>query len=258
MDPASVPQGSYFTVRVPGEPVEGARPEGGWGTVSALDRTFPLFPDPAGGFRALVPVPLTAKAGERSVRVELGKRESRAKVRILRRDKGKTQALKSLSVTESRAQAMNEDRTDLKSALRRVTPEARWSGPLRRPTAGRLTAVFGQRRVYGGGATWFHSGLDFAMQSGWPVVASAPGRVAVANRNRTYGNVVVLDHGQTVFTVYMHMKKLAVKEGQIVGQGELLGTMGDTGFALGPHLHFSTYIAGTTVDPEEVLCRGLP
>ena len=230
----------------------------GEGAVTALDRTVRLFPDPAGGLRALVPVPLDTKKGIRTVRVKLGRERLEAKFQVIKRGEGKLQALRELKVNDNRALAMREDGVELRSFVRKVTPEARWSGPLRKPTAGRVTAVFGQRRVYGGGATWFHRGVDFAMQSGWPVVAVAPGRVVYAGRNHTYGNLVVLDHGQTVFTVYMHMKRLVAEEGMTVNEGQVIGTMGDTGFALGPHLHLSAYIAAVSVDPLDLLARGLP
>ena len=182
----------------------------------------------------------------------------RSQLVVERRAGEKTQKLSRLTVDDKRAMALKDDRVEMRAALKRTGEAAMWAGPMRHPIPGRISAVFGQRRVYGGGATWFHSGVDFAMPKGWPIVAVAPGRVAISGMMASYGNTVVLDHGQTVHTVYMHMSKIIVKEGERVNQGQIIGLVGETGMALGPHLHFSSYITTVPVDPLEFLSRGLP
>ena len=89
-------------------------------------------------------------------------------------------------------------------------------------------------------------------------MAAAAGIVLLSRNVDMYGNAVVLDHGQTVHTAYFHMTSRAVAEGQRVEAGQIIGTVGSTGLATGPHLHFGTYIGPVPVDPEEMLRRGLP
>jgi len=264
VEPASVRQGSYAVVM--------AVVAEDSGTVGVLDRTFPLYrvngasasrnagetPSLRGGLRALIPVPLATPPGRKEMVVRVSGRTVRLTLVVERRAGEKPQKLSSLTVDDKRAMAMKEDRGEMLAVLKKTGGTALWTGPLRVPIMGRISAVFGQKRVYGGGASWFHSGVDFAMPKGWPIMAAAPGRVAMAGMVSSYGNCVVLDHGQTVHTVYMHMSKLLVKAGERVNEGQIIGLVGDTGLALGPHLHFSAYITTVPVDPLEFLERGLP
>jgi murein DD-endopeptidase MepM/ murein hydrolase activator NlpD len=89
------------------------------------------------------------------------------------------------------------------------------------------------------------------------VIAPAAGIVALAARIGAYGNIIVLDHGQTLLTACLHLKTVQVEEGQRVEAGQVIGTVGETGLARGPHLHFGVYIGGVAVDPAEVLARGI-
>jgi len=247
--PASVVQGSYavVTADVPGES----------GRIEVMDLSYPMY-RVGGIWRGLVPVALSVGPGKKRLVVKADGRTFSAELRVERRPGEKTQKLTKLTVDDKRAMNLKEDKVEIRSVLRRTGKDAMWTGPMRNPIMGRISAVFGQKRVYGGGATWFHSGVDFAMPKGWPIVAVAPGRVSIAGMMASYGNTVVLDHGQTVHTVYMHMSKLLVKEGERVNQGQIIGLVGETGMALGPHLHFSSYISTVPVDPLEFLTRGLP
>lgn len=250
LEPQAVRQGSWAVLRVPAAAAKG--------TVEALGRVLPLFPGD-GGLRALIPVPLTTAPGRRAILIRVRGREYTASLRVVRRGAPPKQVLTSLKVTAETAVALRSNKAVLGTVLRVVTPEARWSGPFRRPAPGRISAEFGAPRAYGGtGAGWPHRGLDFAPGRGWPVVASGPGTVALSRKLPEYGNIVVLDHGQTVFTAYLHMMAREVNEGARVAEGQVIGTVGATGFATGPHLHFAVYIAGVAVDPAELLERGLP
>lgn len=120
------------------------------------------------------------------------------------------------------------------------------------PVAGdyRLTARFGES-----GPRWEsgrHTGLDFAAPAGTPVVATAPGRVTHAGPAGPYGNLVVVDHGPAV-TYYAHLAAVSVSAGEVVGAAEQVGTVGATGNATGPHLHFEVRVDGVPQDPASVL-----
>ena len=134
-----------------------------------------------------------------------------------------------------------------------------WRGPFRLPTAGVVTSVFGARRSYGGGPpTGSHSGVDLANSTGTPVCAPARGRVVLVEWLESFGQVVMLDHGQGVYTYYLHMKSCAVQVGQLVKPGDLLGDMGQEGIATGPHVHWSLTVAGVRVDPLEWVNKDMP
>lgn len=251
VEPARAVQGSFTCVRVTGS----AR----GGTVEALGGTWPLYPA-AGGWRTLVPVPLGAKPGRVRVRVELkGGRELVAPFRVDARERQVIRAIKGLTVGAADAAALNAHKVVLSRALRTTGPVALWTaGPLRAPVPGPVTSPFGVTRSYGGTAEWPHRGADFGSPAGWPVIAPAAGVVVLSRQMTMYGNIMVLDHGQGVHTSYLHMTSRELKEGQRVEAGQVLGTVGATGFAKGAHLHFGTYIGPVAVDPLDMLQRGLP
>jgi murein DD-endopeptidase MepM/ murein hydrolase activator NlpD len=132
----------------------------------------------------------------------------------------------------------------------RFTPEKLWDGPFIFPSSGPITAPFGDGRSYNGApVSSRHSGTDFGAEEGSPVIASARGRVAFAGYLATRGNSVMIDHGGGVFTGYHHMSRIDVVEGQEMAQGQLVGAVGATGLATGPHLHWELIVAGVNVDP---------
>jgi murein DD-endopeptidase MepM/ murein hydrolase activator NlpD len=192
------------------------------------------------------------------VTARAGGREVRATLTVLRRPARPVEAIPSLVVTAERVTSLRNNRQRLGAVLRGVSPRALWDGPWRRPLPGRISAEYGAPRSYGGGAGWPHRGVDFAGEEGWPVVAVAPGVVVLARRLESYGNTVVVDHGQTVFTSYLHLQRSQVAPGDRIGEGQVLGVVGATGMATGPHLHFGAHIAGVAIDPLELLARGLP
>lgn len=117
------------------------------------------------------------------------------------------------------------------------------------PTDGWVTSEFGYRRSPFTDRREFHKGLDIAGPTGTPVYATAKGKVIAAGRDGAYGLTVSLDHGSGIVTSYAHLNSLAVKEGQSVSRGELVGYMGSTGRTTGPHLHYEVRLNGIPVDP---------
>lgn len=114
-----------------------------------------------------------------------------------------------------------------------------WSQQFVRPAGGRITGVYGSSRVFGGLEQPPHTGLDIANAEGTPVRAAADGLVRLATGPfLLQGNMVLLDHGAGLVTTYMHLSEIAVRPGQRVRQGEMLGRIGTTGRSTGPHLHW--------------------
>jgi murein DD-endopeptidase MepM/ murein hydrolase activator NlpD len=98
--------------------------------------------------------------------------------------------------------------------------------------------------------TWkFHSGTDFKADPGTPVGAAGDGVVVFAGRQGGYGNVIYIDHGGGVVTLYGHLRRIEVKKDAPVAAGERIGQVGSTGRATGPHLHFEVRLDGRPVDP---------
>lgn len=134
-----------------------------------------------------------------------------------------------------------------------ATPERLWTANFSRPSKARVSAAFGIRRIVNGKLLkdYFHSGVDFAGFTGSPVVACAPGKVILAKTGyKLHGNCISIDHGQGVVSFYIHLNKLGVKLGQTVKAGELIGQIGQTGRANGPHLHFSIYVNKQASNPN--------
>ena len=135
------------------------------------------------------------------------------------------------------------------------TPEKFWKGSFKRPNQGRMSTQYGVRRYYNGvfANDYYHRGLDYAGASGSAVVAPAAGRVVlvgtVAQGFKVHGNVIGVDHGQGVASIFMHLKQISVKEGDFVQPGQKIGTVGSTGASTGPHLHWGLYVNGKSVDP---------
>jgi murein DD-endopeptidase MepM/ murein hydrolase activator NlpD len=126
---------------------------------------------------------------------------------------------------------------------------------------GRRTSGFGDRRVYdysdGTRGYSVHLGVDIASPTGTPVPASGRGRVVFADSRIMTGNTVVIEHLPGLFTLYYHMSSLAVRVGDMVEKGQVIGEIGMTGFATGPHLHWELQCAGVAVDPDAVSRRPL-
>ena len=119
--------------------------------------------------------------------------------------------------------------------------------------AGKAGSGFGYRLDPFTGRRAFHAGLDFEVEPGHPVVASASGRVVWAERRGPYGLAVEIDHGGTNKTRYGHLSALVVASGQRIGQGETLGWSGATGRAAIPGLHFEVWRNEVVLDPRKHL-----
>jgi murein DD-endopeptidase MepM/ murein hydrolase activator NlpD len=134
-----------------------------------------------------------------------------------------------------------------------LSDERMWNGPFSPPSKARRSTGFGLKRMVNGRLLkdYFHSGLDFAGALGSPITACAGGKVILVGRGfKLHGNTLAIDHGQGVISFYIHMNSIKVKEGDIVKQGQTIGTVGQTGRATGPHLHFSIYVNKVAANPS--------
>jgi murein DD-endopeptidase MepM/ murein hydrolase activator NlpD len=145
-----------------------------------------------------------------------------------------------------------------KDYLNRITPEREWSGAFAAPANAEISDVFGSQRIFNGKTSSPHLGLDFRVPTGTPVEAMNDGTVLLARLLYFEGNFVVLDHGQGLLTLYLHLSEFKVKEGDQVKRGQVIGLSGGTGRATGPHLHVAVRWKGTYLDPGGVMRLRLP
>ena len=134
----------------------------------------------------------------------------------------------------------------------RKTDSARthWGERLDWPAQGRVSGVFGSQRFYNGKARSFHSGVDIAKAKGAAIRAPAGGTVTLVHQGMYFaGKIVVLDHGHGLASTFIHLSKTLVKVGDRVRKGQLVGRVGATGRATGPHLHWSLSWFQTRIDP---------
>jgi murein DD-endopeptidase MepM/ murein hydrolase activator NlpD len=144
------------------------------------------------------------------------------------------------------------ERKKVNAVFAGFTEQRIWQDAFGFPLAGELrtTAPFGQRRSYNGGpVSSYHAGQDLGADGGTPVYAPAAGTVALAEPLQVRGNVVIIDHGLSVFTGFWHLSQINVETGQPVVRGEVVGLVGNTGLSTGPHLHWEMRVLGVPVDP---------
>lgn len=148
---------------------------------------------------------------------------------------------------------IRNDREKVRAALAQPLPQRHWSLPLERPVPGTVSSLFGLKRIFNGQPRGVHRGLDLRGAQGTPIRACADGVVALADNLYFSGNAVYINHGDGVFTSYLHMSETHVKPGQRVRRGDVLGLVGATGRVTGPHLHLGLTVQGEAVDPQPLL-----
>ncbi len=155
-------------------------------------------------------------------------------------------------------QRINEEIALTTAARKRLSDLRDFAGTFIWPAVGPLTGVYGSQRVYNGEAGRPHFGLDIAAPRGAPVVAPAGGRVSLAHHDMFYsGGTVILDHGMGLSSTFIHLDAVLVEPEQRLQQGELLGRVGASGRATGPHLDWRMNWFDVRLDPQ-ILMRGIP
>ena len=257
----AIPAHAYQVQVLPASPVRGdtlavvirADNTGNAPTVAVGGETYPSFPISGNRYRALVPTSPNTKAGNMTIQVSGSEGTENTTVRI------GDHYFPTQYITLSGASAGLEgtdyefDRLDALRALR--TPQRYWDGPMARPSTGFVSSIYGLQRYYNGvfAEDYYHRGVDYAAGNGSPIYAPAAGRIEVVGRVEDgfvlNGNTIGIDHGQGVTSVMIHLSGFAVKEGDMVQEGQLIGYMGATGFASGPNLHWGLFVNGVAVDP---------
>jgi murein DD-endopeptidase MepM/ murein hydrolase activator NlpD len=148
---------------------------------------------------------------------------------------------------ESRLTAAKSD-VDRRNSLAAATPSI-W------PAHGWLSSSVGRRTDPINGGADYHQGLDISADAGSPVYATADGTVTIAAREGAYGNLITIDHGYGLETRYGHLSKYEVRAGAKITRGQVIGRVGATGRATGPHLHYEVRVNGRLLNPLQLLLQ---
>ncbi len=138
-------------------------------------------------------------------------------------------------------------------ARKRNSGNVHFTGSWTQPTEGRVSGVYGSQRILNGTPGSTHLGMDIAAPRGTAVLAAATGSVSLVHQDMVLsGKTVLIDHGHGVSSVYIHLSEIHVAEGDLVQQGQRIGSVGSTGRASGPHLHWGVNWFGVKLDPQSL------
>jgi murein DD-endopeptidase MepM/ murein hydrolase activator NlpD len=207
-----------------------------------------------GEWKAIIGIPLGTHIGQQQLTVRNPTTQQTIHHRFMIKDKKyRTQRIKikdNSRVNPSGAHlARILQEKQLKTQLRQTFSPQAPDFNIIRPLKGRDTGRFGLKRFINGQPRNPHSGMDLAAPTGTPIRNVSAGKVIYTGNLFFSGNVVYIDHGEGLISMYAHLNKIHVKQGQTLSQGEILGTVGKTGRATGPHLHWSMYLNGAAINP---------
>jgi murein DD-endopeptidase MepM/ murein hydrolase activator NlpD len=148
--------------------------------------------------------------------------------------------------------AEGKESAKIHKASQMLTARQYWEGTFMPPVPGVEIAAFGKKRVHNGNEpAGFHNGIDLRAAAGTPVSAANAGIIIFATPFKAHGRTILINHGQGVMTVYLHMQSFAVKPGQLVTKGQIIGRVGSSGVSTGAHIHWQVFLHGVPVDPKQ-------
>ena len=228
-------------------------------SVTVNQQNYPLFKS-QGKYRAFVPTSPLNSPGKMTVKVEGDNKTSNIGVWL----KNRTFPTQRIWLSGKASRPATQLELNRVAEFKKlVSPQKFWQGSFLRPNASRVSTVFGVRRYYNNvfAQDYYHKGVDYAGGYGSPVVAPAAGQVRLVGLEdagfHVHGNVVGIDHGQGVLSIFMHLQDIEVTEGTMVKAGQRIGTIGSTGASTGPHLHWGLYVNEVAVDPVPWRFEGL-
>jgi murein DD-endopeptidase MepM/ murein hydrolase activator NlpD len=148
---------------------------------------------------------------------------------------------------------IEKERARLGELSHHVDHEHPWHSPFSAPLDSPVTESYGTRRTFNGELASQHRGVDLKGAMGTSIAAPGAGRVVLAEELYYTGNTVVIDHGAGVVSLLAHMSRIGVKAGDVVDAGAIVGDVGATGRVTGPHLHWSAWVGGTSIDPMSLI-----
>ncbi|MFO7951536.1 MAG: M23 family metallopeptidase [Bacillota bacterium] len=155
-------------------------------------------------------------------------------------------------------QRLAREREMIREAMLETEPYPLWMQRFIEPLEeGKTTSAYGAIRIIDGNPPRRHGGIDLTAEKGTPIYSPNRGIVRLADSLMAGGKAVIIDHGLDLSSSYMHLDSIAVEEDDIIERGQLLGTLGETGYATGPHLHWEVNVGLTPVNPKQILDNDL-
>ncbi len=203
---------------------------------------------------AIIGIPLSAKSGTHKVTIHSSPKKISFKTFKVHKFNYRTQRLRIANKNKVNPNKKSAKRIErefflkkkLKSTFSATNPHFNFI----KPVAGRDSGRFGLRRILNNQKRNPHSGMDIAAPRGRSVKSAEAGRVLFVGDLFFTGKVIYIDHGNGLLSLYAHLSRTNVKKGQKIKRGQLIGKVGKTGRATGPHLHWSVYLNGNAVDPS--------
>jgi murein DD-endopeptidase MepM/ murein hydrolase activator NlpD len=233
---------------------EGERPRVWW-----MDQELYLVQnDMKTGWFGFLGVDLKTKPGRYPLLVKVlpGPWEKRMNVKVIEKDRGVrrlTLPKKMVELDEPTLERVRKETEVMKEVLDEPPTPPAWRGPFCKPVNGEVIGPFGEASIINGMPRAPHSGVDLRAERGTPVVAMNNGKVVLVANQFFSGQCVVIDHGGAIQSMYFHLDKVMVQEGAVVSKGQVIGLVGSTGRAEGPHLHLGVRVNGARVDPLDLL-----
>lgn len=246
--PASVKQGEVLKVRVAGAGSLLSRLD----AASMAGQKADFFKQQDGSLLALVPVSVFQKPGSYSLSLYDSSKGLLETRKITIQDGHYRTQNVTVSKSTAGLQPLPGELEAIQALKDTVSPVRFWSEPFMSPTVDCQNSPFGVKRLHNQVPTGdYHKGVDLRSPAGRPIHAISGGKVQIARMYRLHGGTVGLDHGQGIGSIYIHMSRLNVKPGEMVKKGDVIGYVGSTGFATGPHLHWGLYVSGLPVNPNQ-------
>lgn len=245
--PSNIHQGDAFILRVTG--LEAAEP-------SAIFENKALHFGKCGKgcFIAIGAVDIKSRPGVHRISLKTGKQKTALQLRVL---KGSFKTIH-LTLPEEKVTFSPEDlvrinrEDDMLASIWQIESERLWDGSFILPLPNLFSTPFGAKRIINKKTVSLHRGLDMRGKAGENIQASNRGRVMLTEELFFGGNTLILDHGQGIFTVYMHMSGFNVQPGDIVSKGDVIGFVGSSGRSSGPHLHFGVKVMRVSTNPVSI------
>jgi hypothetical protein len=251
-------QGEIVVVRVPADQHVTAV------TGRFLSRVIPFFPDVSGGaapsYVGLVGVDLQDAPGTHELVLDMvsaaGHRRLSYNVLVIK-EKRAVQRLTlpkdKVDLDEESLVRVKAEQAQVRTVLEAVSERRLWASDFLRPVEGPITGAFGRQRIINGQAKNPHNGEDIAAPLGAEVVAMNDGVVCLTADHFFSGKGVFVDHGLGLYSMYFHLSEVSVKDGEVVKRGQVIGKVGASGRATGPHLHWGVNMNGARVDPLSLI-----
>lgn len=202
---------------------------------------------------AIVGIPLTIKPGQQQIQVEQAGQARALPFAVgskhYREQRITLKNTRQVNPLPEDLKRINRELEEQTTAYRSFSPGTPSNLVLDKPVNGPLSSPFGLRRFFNGEERNPHAGLDFAVPAGTPIKTPAAGKVILIGDYFFNGNTVFVDHGQGFISMFCHMSKIDVRLGQQLARGAVVGRVGSTGRATGPHMHWNVSLNDTRVDP---------